>query len=325
MLIPYQVDVPFDRQPVANWGLIAVTVAVFGLEVANKFGEDVLGPYLCTGWDNPIGWVTSLFLHADIIHLAGNMLFLWVFGNAVCAKVGNALYLPVYLAAGLAGNFAQLTSDPTTPSLGASGAINGMVGAYLVFFPTNDISCMLWIWLRPTFFTLSSYWIIMYFLMWDILGAYIGSGPVAHWAHLGGFAGGFAMAVVLLKTKVVKMERDELSLLQAIGIDKRPEQKRLGHNPVDFYEAEMRRVERETAANRLEYAEAAPPPPVRMAAPVPIPAPRPMASAAVKSAASQDEQLVRFSCKCGKSIKAPARLAGKKGKCPRCGEAVVIP
>jgi membrane associated rhomboid family serine protease len=335
MLIPYQVDVPFDNKPVANWGLIAVTVAVFGFEMANRENIEMFQPFFCTGWDNPIGWFTSLFLHAGILHLVGNMLFLWVFGNAVCSKVGNLTYIPFYLAAGLAGGFAQMASDPTMPSLGASGAINGMVGAYLIFFPTNDISCMLILYFRPIFFTLSSYWIILYFLAWDILGAAVGGGNVGHWAHLGGFAAGLTIAVVMLKTGLVKMQRDELSLLQAIGIDKRPESKQLAHHPSDFYENEMRRVAEMEAAARAEREEsvaAAPVPvpqrtiavgPVAAPAPASRTSPRAVPTAAV--APQGQEELIHFSCSCGKSVKAPRRMAGKSGKCPRCGQKVTIP
>ena len=331
MLIPYQVDVPSETRPVANWLLVAATIGVFGLQLMYWDTPEVFTPFFCTGWDNPIGWVTSLFLHGNIIHLAGNMIFLWVFGNAVCSKVGNLMYLPFYLLAGIAGSFAQmLFSDPSIPSLGASGAINGMVGAYLVFFPTNDVSCMLILYIRPWLFTISSYWVILYFLAWDIFGAFVGEGNVGHWAHIGGFAFGFAMAVVLLKSKVVKMEDDELSLLQVVGIDNRPEQRYMGPDPTDLYHSEMRRapivdaprptevMSEEARAIRRQMAEQSRPPLLVPQAPA-------MPEQVQQVMAVPATDIIRFACACGKSFKAPRAMAGKKGKCPQCGQVVRIP
>ena len=86
---------------------------------------------------------TSMFMHGGWMHLIGNMLFLWIFGNAVCAKIGNVRYLPIYLGLGI---FAGLTHMifQGGPVIGASGAINGVVGMFLVFFPENSITCF-WI------------------------------------------------------------------------------------------------------------------------------------------------------------------------------------
>jgi membrane associated rhomboid family serine protease len=340
MLLPYQVDVPYDDRPLANWGLVAVNVAVFGLELAviSQGGNfETFEPYMCNGWDNPVGWVTSLFLHAGILHLVGNMIFLWVFGNAVCAKVGSGLYLPLYLSAGLAAGFAEMLAVPGSSGLGASGAINGVVGMYMVFFPTNDVTCLFWIWVRPNILTLSGYWVILYFLFWDIVGAYIGGGNVGHWAHLGGFIWGFAIAIVLLKTKLVKMERDELTLLQAVGIDKKPAQPKITHDVMGYYDHEMKRVQEMEAireASRRDDPPLMPEPSLPLPIPLQTPpepvhrapvAARQAPAPALAAQATQPEELVRFSCACGKTIKAPARLSGKKGKCPRCGEVVRIP
>jgi membrane associated rhomboid family serine protease len=121
------------------------------------------------------------------------MLFLWIFGNAVCAKIGNLRYLPIYTGLGIIAGMSQLLFSGEG-GLGASGAINGIVGMYLVFFPTNEITCyflMIFL-LRPCVkeFSLSSYWMILFWLAFDIWGAMQGGGGIAYFAHLGGFAGG---------------------------------------------------------------------------------------------------------------------------------------
>ena len=84
--------------------------------------------------------LTSMFLHGGLLHLGGNMLFLWVFGNCVNAKLGNAKYLLLYITCGLFGGIIQGISS-SIPGLGASGAINGVIGMYLVMFASNSINC----------------------------------------------------------------------------------------------------------------------------------------------------------------------------------------
>jgi membrane associated rhomboid family serine protease len=151
-----------------------------------------------------------MFMHGDIAHLAGNMLFLWIAGDNVEDRLGHVPYLVFYLAAGAAGAAAHvlyaLTYAPsmaTVPTLGASGAISGVMGAYLAFFPGSKIKFILWlvVFIRP--FTLPSwgaigFWIASQLLMarnqWDGIEGKE-TAMVAVFAHLGGFAFGFALAV----------------------------------------------------------------------------------------------------------------------------------
>jgi len=219
MIIPYELDVPLARKPMANKALIAVTVAVFLLEIPYRKDLYALLQYAMTGWDNPIGWFTSIFLHGGIIHLVGNMIFLWQFGNAICSKVGNAACVPIYIALGLAAGFAHLLCDGQ-PAIGSSGAIFGLVGMYVVFFPLNRISCFYFIFVRAGSFTVAGYWIILYWVAWSILGAMMRFDNVGYWAHLGGFAAGLAGGIALLKLDIVTMEPDEISLLQAVKFDR---------------------------------------------------------------------------------------------------------
>ncbi|MHC4912636.1 MAG: rhomboid family intramembrane serine protease, partial [Planctomycetota bacterium] len=231
MIIPWKVDVPQDRWPVANYLIIAVCVGVFVLvgylfyqmyaEQAEEGVDEVeaeapgfIEPYVLDGF-SVTGLFGHMWLHAGLLHLLGNMLFLWVFGNAVCAKLGNIVYLPVYLALGAFAGAAHLVFQGGA-AVGASGAINGVVGMYLVFFPQNDVSCVFILWLFPLMirpyiraFTVSGYWLILFWLAFDIGGVIRGGGRVAYFAHGGGFAAGFLLAILMLKMRWVIMDRWE--------------------------------------------------------------------------------------------------------------------
>jgi len=110
------------------------------------------------------------------------------------------------------------------PMLGASGAIMGMVGMYLVFFPENDISCLFiflfFFYFRLWWFTVRSFWMILLWFAFDIFGAVSGGGGVAYFAHIGGFGTGFVLGIVLLKTKMITMEKHETSLFKLLGLEK---------------------------------------------------------------------------------------------------------
>lgn len=296
LLIPYAVDVPFDQKPLVNWLLVISVVVAFGFQYAavDQGNEAAVETYVLDGW----GWqglIGHMWLHADPIHLGGNMLFLWVFGNAVCSKVGNLKYLPIFLAAGLGAAVAHLLLNGE-PMIGASGAINGIVGMFLVFFWQNEIDCLFFImfFLRPIVktFSISSYWMIVLWLIFDIFGAVAGGGRVAYFAHLGGFFAGAVLAVLLLKLKLVTMYRDEQSLVGLI------EQWRL--------ERQDSKLEKMAQAE-LEKAEQSPACPVQPELPQ-------TATAAI-----------RFACPCGKQFRAPIQHAGRQGRCPICQTLLIIP
>ncbi|MFP4191796.1 MAG: rhomboid family intramembrane serine protease, partial [Candidatus Hydrogenedentota bacterium] len=168
---------------------------------------------------SPGGLLSYMLVHGSFMHLLGNMLFLWVFGNAVCAKVGNWTYVLIYIAAGIAGGMAHLVLNGA-PTIGASGAVNGVVGMYLVFYPLNNITCFYLIFLPfPPFcgsVSLSSMWIILLWLVVDIWGVIGGGAPVAYWAHIGGFATGFGIGALLLLTGGIPMSDTECSLADVL-------------------------------------------------------------------------------------------------------------
>jgi len=138
---------------------------------------------------------TSIFMHGGWLHLAGNMLFLWVFGDNVEHRVGHGLFLVFYLVAGVLASFAQIMidTDSVIPTLGASGAISGVLGAYLVMFPTNRVLVLIirfpvWV---PAIVAIGM-WAILQFV--NGFGAIAvteeTAGGVAYMAHIGGFVAG---------------------------------------------------------------------------------------------------------------------------------------
>ena len=297
MLIPYQVDVPMSRWPVANFAIIGGTVLVFFGGLAAT--EEALMPFVVKGW-SPVGLLGYMWLHANLVHLAGNMIFLWVFGNAVCAKLGNKVYPGVYVGLGVAAAVVYLfTSTGEVGMVGASGAINGVVGMFLVLYPTNEVTCFYLFFLRPGRFSTSSYWIILLWLGFDIWGAFSGGGGVAYWAHLGGFAFGVSLAVTLLKTGLLTMEPAEKSLLQALGIK----------TPGD---APGREGSDSAQAGMDPAPMALPQQPARDESPIPIEDDLPV-----------PEFVLR--CSCGKEFRAPRKYAGRRARCAQCGSEIQIP
>ena len=256
-------------------------------------------PYILDG-PKIKGLFGHIWLHGGILHLLGNMLFLWIFGNAVCAKIGNFRYLPVYLGLGLIAGLTQLTLAGGR-AIGASGAINGVVGMYLVFFPMNDITCyyILFFPLYPGKFSLSSIWMILFWLVFDIWGAARGGGGVAYFAHLGGFAGGFIIAILMLKFKLVTMERYEQSLLQAIEERWFPPKEKV------FRPKYVAIMPKESTPESVTNSPELKPIPLEPEVP--------------------KEEFIRFVCPCGKRLKMPARYASRTGKCPKCNARLKIP
>jgi len=206
MLIPIRVDVPMTR-PWMNYVVIFVTTVI---SIAGFYDRDLFLRLAHFG--------TSCLLHAGWLHLLGNMLFLWVFGNAVNYKFGHIGYLILYAASALAGDAAHYLFSSGI-AVGASGAIYGVMGAFLIYFPRNDIQMMLWLFFFfVRFFTLSSFWIILFWVGWDVLEFSLGiQGRVAVWAHLGGFALGFLAGLLCASRGWIKPEPDEQTLLQILG------------------------------------------------------------------------------------------------------------
>lgn len=277
-------------------------------------------PFVLKGWGIK-DLLGHMWLHGGIIHLVGNMLFLWIFGNSVCSKIGDYFYLPIYLIIGMIAGMTHLLFGGGY-ALGASGAINGIVGMYLVFFPENEITCYIFFWLIYTpyvrEFCVSSIWMILFWLAFDIFGAMMGREGVAYLAHLGGFAGGVVIAILMLKLKLVVMEEGyEKSLLQMFSGRSKPHE----YESTPFYIGHTGLTARDLEGTEPVTVEPATPKTIPLE-----PAAIPSAASAIPSAPEiPKEEFIRFTCSCGKRFKVPAKYAGKTGKCSKCKLRIKIP
>jgi membrane associated rhomboid family serine protease len=140
--------------------------------------------------------LTSMFLHGSWMHLLGNMWFLWLFGNNIEDSMTRTRFVVFYLLCGLAAALLQVFADPASavPMVGASGAISGVMGAYLVLFPRVRVYTLVPLGFFLTTFALPAWVMLIYWLLLQFLGGFAqtGTGGVAFWAHVGGFAAGAA-------------------------------------------------------------------------------------------------------------------------------------
>jgi membrane associated rhomboid family serine protease len=215
MFIPLKDTNPSRSYPVVNISLILANVAVFLYQFnlpPNAFKMFVLSnatvpariPSFLAGH---VGFeaafvplFTSMFLHAGLLHLAGNMLFLWIFGDNVEDFFGHLTYLFFYLVCGIGAGLLHVLFNlgSTVPALGASGAISGVMGAYMLLYPRERILTLVFIFVVPipAVFILG-YWFLLQFLSGiNALGA-SASGGVAVWAHVGGFLLGMLLTALV--------------------------------------------------------------------------------------------------------------------------------
>lgn len=201
-MIPLRDTVPSSRAPLVNYTLIALNVAVYVYEMS--LGRRV-EPFLFAWGLVPaefhvVDLGTSMFLHGSLMHLIGNMLYLYIFGDNIEDRLGRVRYLAFYFLCGAAAGSLQALFNPTShvPMVGASGAIAGVSGAYMLFFPTARVVTVV-----PVFFFLQVVEIpaLVFLLLWFVwqflsgvatMGATEGGG-IAFWAHVGGFVAGLVL------------------------------------------------------------------------------------------------------------------------------------
>jgi membrane associated rhomboid family serine protease len=222
-VFPLKDDNPSSTAPVVTVALIVLNALVFvyqislqaggpdGARAAQAFIEEFgLVPCRLTGAcrvgpELPLPVVTiftSMFMHGGLFHIGGNMLYLWIFGNNVEDTLGHTRYLIFYLLSGIAAALAQTVVGPSSlvPMVGASGAISGVLGAYLVLFPGAHVTTLI---VLGFFFRLVQipamvvlgFWIVLQVL--NGLGSFGTSGGVAFFAHIGGFVAGMGLLFVL--------------------------------------------------------------------------------------------------------------------------------
>jgi membrane associated rhomboid family serine protease len=206
-MIPLRDTIPSSSFPLVNYAIIAANAAVF-------LHETALGPRLDAFVYTyglvprefvPAALVTSMFLHGGWFHLIGNMLYLFIFGDNVEDRLGHLRYLGFYLLCGVAAGATQALTNPQSavPMVGASGAIAGVSGAYLLFFPRARVVTLV-----PIFIFLQVVEIpaVFFLLVWFLLqlaagvatlGSRAAVGGVAVWAHVGGFVSGMVLGPAL--------------------------------------------------------------------------------------------------------------------------------
>jgi membrane associated rhomboid family serine protease len=197
--------------PYVTYAIIALNVLFFLVELAGgdafietwafvpvRFLADPGGDFLTI--------FTSMFMHAGWVHIGGNMLYLWIFGDNVEDRFGHLPYLVFYLVCGIAATFAQLAFSigSSVPNLGASGAIAGVLGAYLLLFPNRKVTVLLGYGVaRMPALIVIGFWIVLQFF--NGIGSIVVStdtGGVAYMAHIGGFIAGLVLAVLLRGKRV---------------------------------------------------------------------------------------------------------------------------
>jgi membrane associated rhomboid family serine protease len=228
MFLPLHDAVPlrYLKAPIATYGLIAAAVLIYaatslnipiesdivfaglGMVPAQLFGDQVLPDGLPLV-PASLTLVTSILIHASFLHLAGNMLFLWVFGDNVEDAMGHLRFLVFFVACGVAGGivYAAFASDTVRPLVGASGAVSGVMGAYLMLHPRVKI----WgLFLNRVPLKLRAFWGIGFWVAFQVGAALIGADESTGWyAHVGGFAAGAALVVPLRRREQPLFGRDD--------------------------------------------------------------------------------------------------------------------
>jgi len=208
-VLPLRDHLPTRTFPFVNYALIAANVAVFVFQLnALQSGESEVAFarqwYLIPArlFDDPVGAIptifTSMFMHGSLGHIAGNMLYLWIFGDNVEDAMGHARYVLFYFVGGVCAATAQILADPTStlPMVGASGAIASVLAAYVFLYPSSPITVinpipLLWLfwglfWSFPAWLVIGEFFVVN---LWDAL-VNKAQGGVAFMAHVGGFVGG---------------------------------------------------------------------------------------------------------------------------------------
>jgi membrane associated rhomboid family serine protease len=202
--IPWEVS---HRTNLASGGAAARSAVAAQYQVSEDEAaglQEFLGQQ-CPGKSWLLSVFVAMFLHGGWLHIAGNMLFLWVFGNNVEDRLGRLLFIAFYLLGGVAASALQLAFDPSSavPSLGASGAVAAVLGAYLVMFPrARVVTLVIFFFITaielPAVLVLGAWFVLQLFSGVGGLGAQAGGG-VAYWAHVGGFVFGLAVTALFFR------------------------------------------------------------------------------------------------------------------------------
>ncbi|CAN5417042.1 hypothetical protein BH10PLA1_BH10PLA1_14110 [soil metagenome] len=236
MIVPIRTDSRLRTTPYMNWGLILANIIMFAVQRTVPAVDGwVLNPRDPHWWN----YISYAFLHADPWHIAGNMVFLYAFGNNVNDKMGNIAYLGFYLAGAVfAGAGHAMTS--TSPVLGASGAVSAVTGAYLVLFPRSNVTLFYFFIFFGMIEVPGLYLVIIFFLQ-DLLFGLAGlthsaGGGTAYLAHVTGTLFGFTSCLILLWVRL--LPRDQFDIVALLDRWNRRRQYRdvvaSGYNPFGY-------------------------------------------------------------------------------------------
>ncbi|MFI5226809.1 MAG: rhomboid family intramembrane serine protease [Candidatus Limnocylindrales bacterium] len=234
-MIPLRDENPTRKRSYVTLGLVLTCFVVFGYElwIQAVGGDDALDDFVTTWGAVPdkitasfaagqivsaatLGLITSLFLHASWLHVLGNMLYLWIFGNNVEDRFGHIRYLLFYLAAGVAAGLTQVAADPHSfvPLVGASGAIAGLLGVYLVLYPAARIESIVFLGffyqlLRVPAVIVLGFWFVLQLIdgLTSIGSSATSGGGVAVFAHIGGFGLGLLVGIAIRATARARGQR----------------------------------------------------------------------------------------------------------------------
>jgi membrane associated rhomboid family serine protease len=240
-MIPLRDDVPSRTVPFVNYALIALNVALFLMEMGLGEGierflyQAAVIPALYTGPDRSLSvgevlltslhpalgfrLLISMFLHGGIAHILGNMVYLWIFGDNIEDRLGHLRYLVFYLLCGWGASYAHIWSDPASglPSIGASGAIAGVLGGYLLLYPHARVVTLLPLGIIMQLVQIPAYFFLVFWFLQQFLSGALTfavqtaetTGGVAWWAHIGGFLVGAALVKLLARADRRPPARDQ--------------------------------------------------------------------------------------------------------------------
>jgi membrane associated rhomboid family serine protease len=213
-MIPISDDNPTRLTPVITWALIIACVGIYLWE--RSLGRDMAGALVVFGFtpaslqagyapnagvgEVPVGVtiLTSMFLHGSILHVGGNMLYLWIFGNNVEDAMGHFRFLLFYLICGIAAALTLAAIDPASrvPMIGASGAISGVLAAYVLLFPRARVTVIVPLGIIFFPFRITAVWVVGFWFLLQLFSAaatHPDQPGIAWWAHVGGFIAGVAL------------------------------------------------------------------------------------------------------------------------------------
>ena len=239
---PFRDDNPTSMKPYISWLLITLCSLTFFYQMGlnqidfNNFVRSfgITPVKLINNVDNQ--WFTiisSMFVHGNLSHLIGNMVYLWIFGDNIEDSFGKVRFIIFYLLCGFAAVFAQILYDPNSPipMIGASGAIAGVLGAYLLLFPRANVRCLIFIiifiqMIRVPAFLVLGIWILGQFF--SLPGSLDSSGGTAYFAHIGGFLAGMILIPFFKKTNVrLLQEKNSIAWVAESGFNFRQDENKI--------------------------------------------------------------------------------------------------